>query len=390
MAQKKSRQFSPEFRETAAREVVEKSRPIEDVARDCGVTGQTIRNWVKEFRAAHAADSELSISERARLKELERRVRELEEENRFLGKIGGLLREEAPVTVKYAFIASEEGNHSVVSMCRWAKVSRSGFYAWRNREPSATAQRREILAAEIRFCFEHSDGTYGYRRIHAQLARWGTHADPDTVRTIMRELDLVPCQPRPFRPVTTLAGDAAQLPDLVRRDFTAQAPARKLVGDITYIQTWEGWLYLATVLDCYSKKVVGYAMADHMRTELVADALRMAARNLDFMPGETIFHSDRGAQYLSAEFASVTAEFGVLRSVGRTGTCYDNAWAESFNGTLKNERVNRTQYPTREHARKDVTSYIELRYNQIRIHSGIDYRTPNEVESDWFERNRAA
>ncbi|WP_054811446.1 IS3 family transposase [Nocardia arizonensis] len=147
---------------------------------------------------------------------------------------------------------------------------------------------------------------------------------------------------------------------------------------------------MATVLDCFSKKVVGYAMADHMRTELVTDALRMAARNLPFRRGETIFHSDRGVQYLSAEFAAVTEELGVLRSVGRTGVCWDNCWAESFNGTLKNERVHRTEYPTREHARKDIVSYIELRYNQIRLHSGIDYRTPNEVESEWFDRNKAA
>ncbi|MEU7768212.1 IS3 family transposase, partial [Nocardia sp. NPDC049190] len=178
------------------------------------------------------------------------------------------------MTLKYTFIASEEGHHSVVSMCRWAKVSRSGYYAWLNREPSATAQRRDILAAEIRFCFDRSDDTYGYRRIHAQLARWGTMADPETIRTIVRELGLIACQPRPFRPVTTLAGDAADLPDLVRRDFTATAPAAKLVGDITYIRTWEGWLFLATVLDCFSKKVVGCAMADHLRTELVSDALR--------------------------------------------------------------------------------------------------------------------
>lgn len=294
------------------------------------------------------------------------------------------------MTAKYEFIASEEGNHAVVSMCRWAKVSRSGYYAWRSRKPSATARRREILEAEIRFCFEHSDGTYGYRRIHAQLARWGTMVDPDTVRVIMRALDLVACQPRPWRPLTTIAGDAAGLQDLVRRDFTATKPAAKLVGDITYIRTGEGWLYLATVLDCFSKKVIGYAMAEHMRTELVTDALRMAACNLPFQPGHTVFHSDRGAQYLSAEFASVTEKLGVRRSVGHTGVCWDNSWAESFNGTLKNERVHRTEYPTREHARKDITAYIELRYNQIRLHSGIDYRTPNEVESEWLERNKAA
>ncbi|APA97287.1 Insertion element IS600 uncharacterized 31 kDa protein [Nocardia seriolae] len=182
----------------------------------------------------------------------------------------------------------------MADMCRWAEVSRSGFYDWRNRKPSATARWREILQAEVRFCFDHSDGTYGYCRVHAQLARWGTRVDPETVRKIMRELGLVPCQPRPFRPVTTVAGDAADLPDLVARDFTAEAPGRKLVGDITYIRTWEGWLYLATVLDCYSKKVVGYAMADHMRTELVTEALRMAARNLPIVGEDAIFHSDRG------------------------------------------------------------------------------------------------
>lgn len=287
-------------------------------------------------------------------------------------------------------IATEEGNHGVTGMCAWLDVSRSGYYAWKNREPSMTARRREVLAAQVRFAFDHSDGTYGYRRVHAWLERHDIQVDPETVRSVMRELGLVPCQPRPWRPVTTIAGDAADLPGLVRRDFTADAPATKLVGDITYIRTWQGWLYLATVLDCFSKKVVGYALAEHMRTELVSDALRMAARNLPFREGTTIFHSDRGSQYLSAEFAVVAEELGVQRSVGRTGVCYDNAWAESFNGTLKNERVNRTEYPTREHARNDVISYIELRYNQIRLHSGIDYRTPNEVESEWFDRNRAA
>ena len=158
----------------------------------------------------------------------------------------------------------------------------------------------------------------------------------------------------------------------------------------TYIPTWEGWLYLATVLDCFSKKVVGYAMADHMRTSLVTQALQMAANNVGFTVGETIFHSDRGCQYLSAEFAGFAGSLGVRRSVGRTGVCYDNAWAESFNGTLKNERVNRTSYPTREHARIDIARYIELRYNQIRLHSALGYMTPNEVECEWFENRRAA
>jgi putative transposase len=138
------------------------------------------------------------------------------------------------VSVKFAFIAGEEGNYPIYKMCGWAKVSRSGFYEWRDRAPSATAVRRGELAALVQFAFKHSDGTSGYRRIHAQLRRWGHYFDDETIRSVMRELGLVACQPRPFRPVTTIAGDAAALPDLVRRDFTATAPGCKLVGDITY------------------------------------------------------------------------------------------------------------------------------------------------------------
>jgi putative transposase len=294
------------------------------------------------------------------------------------------------VRVKYAFICGEEGNYPIDRMCVWSKVSRSGYYEWRDRAPSAASLRRQRLAVLVRWSFDTSDGTYGYRRVHAQLARCGHYADPETIRSIMRELGLLACQPRPWRPTTTVAGDASTTTDLLRRDFTASAPATKLVGDITYIRTWEGWLYLATVLDCCTKKVVGYAMADHTRTSLIIEALEMAAGRITFRPGETIFHSDRGCQYTSQEFADCADELEVRRSLGRTGTCYDNAWAESFNGTLKNERVNRTIYPTRQHARIDITRYIELRYNQTRLHSALGYMTPNEVERDWHLENPAA
>lgn len=293
------------------------------------------------------------------------------------------------MSVKYAFIHSEEGNYPVSSMCRWARVSRSGYHAWRTRPPSARARRRAELAALVRFSFAESDETYGYRRVHADLLRWGVEVDDETVRSIMRELGLVACQPRPWRPVTTIAGDAGDTPDLVRRDFTAEEPGRKLVGDITYIPTWEGWLYLATVLDCFSKKVVGYAMADHLRTSLVTDALDMAARNGHIRKNLTVMHTDRGTQYTSDEYAKHAKKLGITRSVGKTGVCWDNAWAESFNGTLKNERVHRTAYPTREHARLDITRYIELRYNSRRLHSALGYRTPNEAEEAWHAANTA-
>lgn len=287
------------------------------------------------------------------------------------------------MSVKYAFIAGEEGNYPVVKMCGWAGVSRSGYYEWRDRAPSATDQRRKRLHVLVRFAFEHSDGTSGYRRIHAQLRRWGHFFDDETVRRAMRELGLVACQPRPYRPQTTIRGGDLGLPDLVRRDFTADAPGCKLVGDITYIRTWEGWLYLATVLDCFSKKVIGWAMADHMRTELVIDAMDMAVRNGHVRPGQTIFHSDRGSQYTAEAFRAYCDARGILRSMGRTGVCWDNAYAESWNGTLKNERVNRMVYPTREKAIRDIAAWIELRYNQKRLHSTLGYLTPNQFHASW-------
>ena len=200
------------------------------------------------------------------------------------------------MSAKYAFIFGEEGNYSVRNMCRWAKVSTSGYFHWKTRAPSWTALWRAELGELIAYLFADSDGTYGYRRIHAALARADRHADPHTVRSIMAERGLVACQPRTKGPRTTISSDAGAIPDLLRRDFTATEPGCKLVGDITYIRTWAGWVYLATVLDCATKKAVGYAMAEHMRTELIIEALDMAVRNGRTRPGVTIFHADRGTQ----------------------------------------------------------------------------------------------
>ena len=222
-----------------------------------------------------------------------------------------------------------------------------------------------------------------------RLVRQGERVTPELVRAVMRELGLVPCQPRPWRPTTTVAGDTGSIPDLVARDFTADVPGTKLVGDITYLPTWQGWLYLATVIDCHTKACIGYALAEHLRADLVIDALQMAARNYTLANG-AIFHSDRGTQYTSRSFAEVAAELGVRRSVGRTGSCFDNALAESFNASLKVERVHRTVYPTREHARKDVTRYIEFRYNTKRLHSALGYRTPQEVHAEYRNQQLAA
>jgi putative transposase len=275
-------------------------------------------------------------------------------------------------------------------MCSWLGVSSSGYYEWRNRPQSATAARREKLKQLIVVIFEASDETYGYRRIHAALLRSGQACSVELVRALARQLGLVPCQPRPWRHSLTEQDPAAgPIPDLVRRDFTAPAPGVKMVGDITYIPTWEGWIFLATVIDCYTKAVIGWGMSDNYKTPLISAAITMAVRNNDIKDG-AIFHSDRGSNYTSAEFGRLLRELGIRQSVGRTGSCYDNALAESFFAALKNERVHRTQYPTRKHAMNDIARYIELRYNSQRLHSGLGYRTPNEVHNEYLNGQRAA
>src|SRR5579871_4802647 len=175
--------------------------------------------------------------------------------------------------------------------------------------------------------FDDSDGTYGYRRVHAQLRRWGVECGDELVRALMREL----CRVRRRRSLTIHAA-AGPIPDLVDRDFTAETPGEKMVGDITYIFTWEGWLYLATVIDCATRMVAGWAMDDNYKTPLITSAIKMAARNIE-LPEGAVFHTDRGSNYMSAEFAAELESLEIRHSVGRTGICYDNSLAESFNGT---------------------------------------------------------
>lgn len=288
---------------------------------------------------------------------------------------------------KFAFIDAEKATrntdgtprYQVRQMCAWLEVSRSGYYEWVARPVSFTRAWRDELGLIIERLHADSDGVYGYRRIHAELARVGRHCDPDTVLSIMRERGLAGCQPRARRRCTTKqAAEVADIPDLLGRDFTAAVAGAKLVGDITYVSTDQGWLYVALVIDCYSRAIVGWAMDDNYRTPLISTAVRMAARRVT-IPARAVFHSDRGSNYTSDEYARVLKGLGLRRSVGRTGVCFDNALAESTNGALKVELVNRRHYPTRDIAKRDIARWIELFYNQRRLHSNLGYRTPNEI-----------
>lgn len=300
------------------------------------------------------------------------------------------------MTEKFEFIDAERataaqaaGLPTVARMCALLEVSKSGFYEWRGRPASVAQRRRELLADKIGALFEAFNAIYGYRRIHAQLLRAGERVGPELVRKLMREMGLIPVQPRPFRTTTEPDPHAAGTVDLVKRDFTAQRPGTKVVGDITYIRTWQGWLYLASLIDCATREVIGYAMADHMRTELVLDAVDMAMRN-GRLEADAIMHSDRGAQYTSTEYREKLVELGLRHSVGRTGQCWDNALAESFFASLKNERVHHMVYPTQKTAKEDIARYIELFYNHRRIHSALGYRTPHEVRTEYLNSQVAA
>ena len=287
---------------------------------------------------------------------------------------------------KYEYVDSQINDpvdtNPVVKMCRWLGVSTSGFYHWLSRPQSATTARRHALTARVRHFFEVSDGTYGYRRIHADLADEGTQCSPELVRQIMRERDLVACQPRPFRVTTEAdAQAAAGMPDLVKRDFTTDRPGVKFVGDITYVHTWQGFVYLATVIDCYSKRVVGWQIADHMRTELVEDALKHAAATT-VIELNAIFHSDRGSVYTSGNYRALIGQLGMRSSMGRTGVCWDNAVAESAWSSLKRELVHRYRFATRAEARRAIFAWIN-RYNSRRRHSTLGYLAPNDWEQNY-------
>jgi putative transposase len=279
---------------------------------------------------------------------------------------------------RYRFIAAERAHYSVAQMCRILEVASSGYYAWRQRQPSRRAQANHALLEQIRAIHERSRCTYGAPRIHAELHDRKERVARKRVARLMRTAGLVGRPPRRFRR-TTVADRDVQPEDLVQRQFKASAPDQIWYGDITYVRTWEGWLYLAVLLDAYSRKVVGWAMADHLRTELAADALAMALKTRRPKPG-LIHHTDRGVQYTSTAYGALLAAHGVRRSLGKPGTCWDNAVAESFFATLKVELLHRQSWSTRHNAMRAVFEFIAGWYNQHRLHSALGYCSPAAVE----------
>ena len=282
--------------------------------------------------------------------------------------------------MRYACIERRGNHYSIRMMCELLNVSRSGYYAWRTRPESPRVKRDRELMPEIKRIHAQSKGVYGSPKIHAELIDEGHCVGRHKVAQLMRLERLRGCPKRRYRITTQRDPAHSVAKNLLKGNFSTDAPNQRWVADITYLSTHQGWLYLAVVMDLYSRRIVGWSMSRRMSRRLVIDALRMAvaARRPD---NGLVHHSDRGGQYTSDDFRNELAKHGIECSMSSTGNCYDNAVAESFFGLLKRERVNRVRYRTRDEARADVFDYIEVFYNRKRRHGYLGNISPADFEA---------
>ena len=282
--------------------------------------------------------------------------------------------------MKYGFVKSEQGFFSIALLCEVLGVSRSGFYDWLNHKPGTRALANQVLDSKIKEVYENNHHRYGAPRITHVLNQEAIECNQKRVARRMSKMGLRAIAKRPYK-VTTDSNHTNPIYDnILARDFSTNRVNEKWVGDITYVKTDSGWLYLAVVIDLYSRAVIGWAMDKTMKKDLVCNALLMALFKRRFVK-DVIVHSDRGSQYCSKKYRKIISENDLIGSMSRKGNCWDNSIAESFFHTLKTELVNQNNYKTREEAKQSIFLYIEGYYNRQRIHSAIGYKTPEMMEA---------
>ncbi len=291
--------------------------------------------------------------------------------------------------MRFGFVDAEKANFPVRVLCQVLQISVSGYYAWCGRRPSRRAKEDDVLRVHIRAAHKASRGRYGSPRVHRDLRAQDRRISRKRVARLMKLDGLIVRRRRRFRCTTDSKHQNPVAPNLLNRQFTVDAPDRAWVGDITYIWTQEGWLYLAAILDLYSRKVVGWAMDTSLDRHLALDALNMAMDARRPPPG-LIHHTDRGVQYACGEYQDALRKRGALCSMSRRGDCWDNAVAESFFATLKTELIYLTEFRTRADARAALVEYIEVFYNRQRRHSTLDYVSPTDFEAATLKRKKAA
>ncbi|WP_249365496.1 IS3 family transposase [Cytobacillus citreus] len=377
------KRYDETFKKETVKYILENNKPVAQVARETGININTLHGWVKKYGEQPEVKAVQTFSSpEAELKALQKQLRDLEEENEILKKGDALLREKP--SVKYDFIHHHHSQYRVEKMCKVLGVSKSGYFKWIKRPKSSRQKKHEELSQQVLKTHIEFKQRYGSIKITKMLNKRGIKVSQRTVSRIMTKNNWKSCTTKKYKATTNSKHHHPISENVLNRQFKADKPNQSWVTDITYIPTNEGWLYLASVMDLYSRKIVGWSMDKTMTKELVMNALKMAYHRQK--PGNgLIHHSDRGVQYASTEYQKLLKQYQMIGSMSRKGNCYDNACIESFHGILKRELVYQTRYRTRNEARKSIFEYIEFFYNSKRIHSTLDYHTPNEFEKMYVQ-----
>ncbi|MCG9400045.1 IS3 family transposase [Escherichia coli] len=369
--------FTPEFKEEAVRQITERGYSVAEVSDRLGVSAHSLYKWLRAIKPDNSEQHARDLLEaKSEILKLRAQLKRIEEERDILKKGRAVLCKGA--RLKYRFINEHRTVWGVMTMCRVLCVARAGFYAWLHNPVSARDKDNQRLLTLIRDSYSLSGGVYGYRRVHGDLNEIGETCGKNRVGRIM-QLNRIKAV-RGYKAPRRIAGRPSVVaPNRVQRQFTVVRANQVWVTDITYIRTWQGWLYLAVVIDLFARNVVGWSMKPNLSRELALDALMMAVwrRKPD---GEVIVHSDQGSQYGSDDWQRFCRANNLAPSMSRRGNCWDNAVAESFFSSLKKERIRKRIYKTRDLARADIFDYIEVFYNRARRHSHLGGVSPEAFE----------
>ncbi|HCZ2203387.1 TPA: IS3 family transposase [Salmonella enterica subsp. enterica serovar Rissen] len=375
------KRYPEEFKIEAVKQVVDRGYSVSSVATRLDITTHSLYAWIKKYGPDSSTNKEQSDAQ-AEIFRLQKELKRVTDERDIFKKSRGVLRK--AVRLRYAFIRDNTRCWPVRLLCRVLDVHPSGFYAWLQQPHSQREQANQMLTGQIKQFWLESGCVYGYRKIHLDLRDTGQQCGVNRVWRLMKRAG-IKAQVGYRSPRARKGEDSIVAPDRLQRQFNPDAPDERWVTDITYIRTHEGWLYLAVVVDLFSRKVIGWSMQPRITKEIVLNALLMALWRRN--PQKAVLvHSDQGSQYTSYEWQSFLKSHGLEGSMSRRGNCHDNAVAESFFQLLKRERIKKKIYGTREEARSDIFDYIEMFYNSKRRHGSSDKMPPTEYENRYYRR----
>ncbi|MEH3405518.1 IS3 family transposase [Enterobacter roggenkampii] len=375
------KRYPEEFKTEAVKQVVDRGYSVASVATRLDITTHSLYAWIKKYGPDSSANKEQSDAQ-AEIRRLQKELKRVTDERDIFKKSRGVLRK--AVRLRYAFIRDNTCCWPVRLLCRVLDVHPSGFYAWLQQPHSQRHQADLRLTGQIKQFWLESGCVYGYRKIHLDLRDSGQQCGVNRVWRLMKRVGIK--AQVGYRSPRARKGEASIVsPNRLQRQFNPDAPDKRWVTDITYIRTHEGWLYLAVVVDLFSRKIIGWSMQSRMTKDIVLNALLMAVWRRNPQK-QVLVHSDQGSQYTSHEWQSFLKSHGLEGSMSRRGNCHDNAVAESFFQLLKRERIKKKSYGTREEARSDIFDYIEMFYNSKRRHGSSEQMSPTEYENQYYQR----